>query len=519
MQGLVLVSSSSQVKRKARKVEGLQLEDVRPPGGADALAEHLMPIFYHAPITESLIDELRHEISRYYRDHNYPIVRVIVPKQTYSNGVLQLIVIEGRLGKISVKGNRFSSAESTEKWVRLKSGETINELTLLRDIGWMNTNPFRQVSVVYRPGEQNGTTDIDLVVTDRRIWRVYAGGDNTGTPLIGRTRWFTGLNLANIFFPDHTFSFQFTTCNNFHEFKAYTFQYAAPLPWRNTLSFFGAYSSVHPNQTPISSNGKTYQLSGRYTVPQWFNRKTRVDEISYEVGFDFKGTNNNIIFGGDNANPIQTQLAWTSQFMGGFRTNLNRRSRKMAAGIELFWSPGQMFPHQTPDDYASLRAGATAHYFYTRLNYSFEQALPRDASFYFQGRLQFANSPLLASEQFALGGYSTVRGYDERVVNGDSAMCFNCEWRSPWFPVVNRWIPRMSKDALQVLGFLDIGYGWDLQQVAGFPIAQTLIGLGAGMRYRISPYFSMRCDLGFPLHSVVNDDGNPRVHLSAVLSY
>jgi hemolysin activation/secretion protein len=388
---------------------------------------------------------------------------------------------------------------------------------LIRDLSWINTNPYRQVNLVYEPGESHGLTDIDLVVSDRKPWRTYAGGDNTGTPVIGRTRWFTGINLENIFFRDHILSFQFTTANAFHEFKSYTFEYAAPLPWRNTIHFFGAYAAINPGSSILKSTGKTYQLSGRYTIPQWFKPNFSLDQITEEIGFDFKGTNNNIIFGEDTT-PLVEQLVWIGQFTGSFYLNWDRKGYKVATGIEGYWSPGQMLAHQTPADFNALRAGSTAKYFYSKFLLSLELTKAPIFNFYAQGRAQIANAALLPSEQFALGGYSTVRGYDERVVNGDNAFCTNVEVRTKSFSIASLWTSKVA-DAMHFLVFFDAGRGWNKTPIAGVPNSQSLMGIGPGLRYQIAPFFILRSDLGFPLLRVANDSGGARLHMSAVLSY
>jgi hemolysin activation/secretion protein len=133
------------------------------------------------------------------------------------------------------------------------------------------------------------------------------------------------------------------------------------------------------------------------------------------------------------------------------------------------------------------------------------------------GRLQLSDSSLLASEQFGLGGYNTVRGYRERVVNGDNALCINTEIRTPSFPVFKRLLK--TSDLLYFLVFFDYGHAWDHKKIPGFPLQQTLMGIGPGFRYRISSYFTSRFDIGIPLHNIEEEKKKTRIHLSAVLSY
>ena len=57
---------------------------------------------------------------------------------------------------------------------------------------WLNNNPFRQVDVVFKPGEKLGATDVELDVNDRLPFRPYVGYEDSGTRFTGPDRFITG---------------------------------------------------------------------------------------------------------------------------------------------------------------------------------------------------------------------------------------------------------------------------------------------------------------------------------------
>jgi hemolysin activation/secretion protein len=59
--------------------------------------------FLFQPLNETRMRELQREIVLYYRRHDRPLVDVLYPEQDVSNGMLQIIVIEGRLKEIKVQ--------------------------------------------------------------------------------------------------------------------------------------------------------------------------------------------------------------------------------------------------------------------------------------------------------------------------------------------------------------------------------------------------------------------------------
>lgn len=516
LKAVVLVDDSSKVKDDGLdNVKGIQFNGV---AAEKSLEKELTPFIASLSLTADGAKELCEAVAAHYRDSEDLRVAVSMPDQNNANGVAQLVVTPQRVGALNVKNNQYTESESLKKWVRLSPSEPVNEKTLAQDVGWINTNPFRSVKVDYQAGEKPGVTNVDLIVSDKKSWKISSGVDNTGTNPIGPIRIFGKLDVNDFIFTDHTLNIQATTADHFKEYQGYTVNYSAPLPWRNMVRVFGSYTETAPDRAPYpQKHRQSYQASARYAIPQWFGSNLWVDQITYDIGYDFKGTNTNILFE-DDAAPVKKMLAYIGQITSSVNAVRNRGGSKISAGAEVVGSPYRYLPHQTDADYNNLREGATPVYVYSRLSFAVDQKLPEDWKVSLAGRAQLSLSNLLPSEQFALGGNSTVRGYDERVVNGDNAVCGNLEIRSPEFAVAGIWFPKAG-DSLSLLGFVDAGYAWYHEAVADAPVAQTLLGFGPGVRYAVSNYFTSRLDVGFPLLEVEKDSGKPHVHFSAILSY
>lgn len=195
------------------------------------------------------------------------------------------------------------------------------------------------------------------------------------------------------------------------KYQSYKGEYIAFLPWRNTLKITGSYSlSSYPNK-----DRESFEATTRYAIPQWFINNSWVDEMKYEMGADFKGSNTNSF---DESEPPETQkrLAFISQFVAGINAVRDRGSNKIKTNLNLIGSPAEMLPHQTAADFANLREGATAQYLYSKLGMTVEQKFFGNWNLFIQGRGQYAFADLIPSEQFGLGGFTTVRGYDEKII-------------------------------------------------------------------------------------------------------
>lgn len=516
LKGVLIVDDSSKVRQSdLERIEGIQFDGI--PGN-ERLIEELTPFLAEYPFTANGAEAICSAITTYYHEHDDLRVAVTLPDQDSSNGIVQLVLSPERLGKLNIKENKFTRPESLKRWVRLSTADPINEKTLAQDVGWMNTNPYRTVKVNYQTSEMPGVTDVDLVVSDKKSWKVLSGVENTGTNPIGRTRIFAGFNVNDFIFTDHTLTFKATTTDHWKDYQSYKAEYVAALPWRNTLKVAGSYSGTSPNREKYpQKHRESFEANGRYAIPQWFGANPWVDQITYEVGADFKGGNTNLFYE-NNPTPVKNKLAFIGQFVAAVNTVRSRGGNKLKAGVDLIGSPARMLPNQTDADFDNLRAGARPQYFYTKLMVAVDQKLMNDWNLSAQGRGQFAFAELIPSEQFFLGGYSTVRGYEERVVGGDNAVCGNLELKTPNFTVAGIWMPKFG-DKMNFLGFVDGGYAWFRKEVAGTPVSQGLLSFGPGVRYSVSSYFTSRLDVGFPLLKVEKDNGKPHIHFNAVLSY
>jgi hemolysin activation/secretion protein len=516
---LLLGKEEDVIQEGVEEFSGLRAHDLKVPGGTPALQSLLEPVFLNQPLTDERLMLIKRMIILYYRDHGHPLMTVEVPLQDVTNGVVQLVVVESRLGKVVSKGNRWFPDRIFKDYIRIRPGEPIDSDGLLNDLSWMNQNPFHNTNVIYTPGEQPNTTDIELVTKDRIPWRLYGGGDNTGNHFTGNARWFAGFDWGNAFWVDHTFSFQGTTSTDLRRFRAVTFHYTAPLPWKNNLILYGGYSKYIPNVGDgFTAHGRNTQVSLRYEVPFLPLYESYLQNM--EFGFDFKNTNNDFEFStGANSAVFGRQLNIT-QFVGGYDFGWDNGVHKIDFQTLLFWSPGHIISHQGPGDFNFLRPHAKSSYVYQRFDFTWDYQLPYRFSLHTQARLQVANQNLVPSEQFGLGGYDTVRGYPERVLNVDNGFCFNFEFRFPEISFFRIFGKNKIHDKFTLLAFLDYGIGGNVHRLVGEPHSQYLLGVGPGLRYMIRTNVSVRADWGFKLHQLRGiTHASEKTHVGVILNY
>jgi hemolysin activation/secretion protein len=162
--------------------------------------------------------------------------------------------------------------------------------------------------------------------------------------------------------------------------------------------------------------------------------------------------------------------------------------------------------------YQTIRAGAQADYFYGRMWGERRFVLPQNFIFLARMTGQLAGGNLLPSEQLGFGGYNSVRGYNMRLVNGDSGYFGTCEIRTP-----SRNL--FADDQLQLLAFYDRGNAWDHTLLPGQDPNIDLSSTGLGLRYVLNPEILLRVDYGWQLNKVVTlPQPNSRWHVGVVMA-
>jgi hypothetical protein len=208
VQAIVLIGANV----GAKPASGVKGVDVSEVSGLDAAAlrEQLTP-FVDRPLSRKLIAEVQAAIAAAYREAGRPFVSVTLPPQEVSSGVLQLRVIVFKVAGIKVTGAAAENYPPSR--IRLVPGQEIDARKLETDLDWANRNPFRQVEAVFGPGKDLGMTDVNIQVTDRKPWQVYAGYANSGTLLTDRNRYYVGASGAPS--ADVFASYQLTGSGNF----------------------------------------------------------------------------------------------------------------------------------------------------------------------------------------------------------------------------------------------------------------------------------------------------------------
>ena len=366
----------------------------------------------------------------------------------------------------------------------------------------------------YETGKKIGQTDVILRLNDKTPFRLYGGYENTGNINAGKSRFLAGLNWGNIFRLDHRFNYQYMAAPSIKGWQGHSYSYVAPLPCRHILKVFGSYvRSISDRDLYRDIVGKSWYVGARYYVP------FRVGKIKNEfhLGYDFKRTNNFLSY--------QTKMIYNtymdvSQFTVGLKGIYEYQRGETAWNFIGYLSPGDMTKYNETIYFQVEKNANQANYFYFDLYLDQTVYLPYDFSWVFTSEYQYSSGRLLPSEQLSLGGYYTVRGYQENDVISDRGILIKNEIRSP---VINISRDHKKKSEVIYLFFCDFGWASKIDQNILDKDTAILASLGLGLRYNLMNYINLQLDYGFQLNRVHrladSSSSRSRAHLGLVLSY
>lgn len=129
---------------------------------------------------------LANQISHFYRNQGYVFASALLPAQDLASGELKIHVIEGRYGKVNTLGDL---AAATQRFVSpLQPGDVIESSLLERQLMIMGDLPGVVVVPVMRPGEQLGTGNLDVQVSETQRITGRISADNHGSRFSGAYR-------------------------------------------------------------------------------------------------------------------------------------------------------------------------------------------------------------------------------------------------------------------------------------------------------------------------------------------
>ena len=456
-------------------------------------------------------------LEKAYLKAGYGAVKIEVPEQDLQEGVVKLTVVEARLDRITVEGNKLRSEDNIRRSLpALVTGQVVNLDALQANLDLANDSFSKYTGVTFRQSESSVQTDAVVRISDDDPIRFLMSLDNTGSVASGRYRLGFSFLHSNLFDRDHTLSVQWLTSpTRFSKVAILGLGYRIPLyaMGGDSLDFTLGYSNVDSGQIDLFS----VSGSGRIIGARYNQRIKPIGEWQHKLSYalDQRTYDSSIT-----ATPGGTSLVPDLQVRPigiTYSGNMRNAQRDLAASVTLSRNlPGGTKGSTAAFNQPGGRAGSDAAF--TTLRYSANVTERLSTNWSLRGAIQgqYSTDLLISGEQFGVGGAESVRGFAERAIAGDRGVRIGLEAWGPDFG------PRtgLAELRLQPIAFFDAG--WVRYNLApGTVTAQSIASVGLGLRGSWARSASFKLDYGYVTRGIQNptsadgSKGSWRLHGSA----
>lgn len=506
----------------------------------DRKIRRLLAPYTGREITGDELEAARVAVTRLYTDAGYVNSGAVLPDQDPADGVIRMEIVEGRLSEIDLSGNRWFRAWWLRHVMRRAAGKPVNFNTLRTGLQLLRQNAgISRINAELKPGVAPGESILHVTVKDEHPFRLGFELSNRRPKSVAEgvgEFTFSDLNLTGHDDPlELSWSaFRWTPEGDFTgtDFNDVAGSYEFPVsPWGTTLRIAAARSeSSVIDETfaalGITSRTEEFSLTLRQPIIE-----TLTDTVAISLTADRRHSETYLlgepftlslgaIEGESDVFALRTAIEWTnrsqvhvlalrSQFSWGLHAFGATEGATSTAGItsglgaiaqdipdgKFFSWLGQAQYLRRVFDTPELRKKPDS----TGWN------ILRESTLIIRANAQFSDEPLLALEQYALGGANTVRGYLENQLLRDNGIFGSIEYRIPV------WQRADKTPILTVAPFFDIGTSWNTVGDGGDDLNQTISSAGLGLLFNINKNVQASVYWGHPF----KDFGGTRDGLQA----
>jgi hemolysin activation/secretion protein len=436
-----------------------------------------------------------------YRSAGFIVSNAFLPAQTVGpDKIVQIQVLEGKIGKIIVKGTKryrpsvISAAAQELRGKPLQKSDVDTALLYARDL------PGVTVASTFQPGENTGDTDLVMIATEaKRPVKFMLGANNYGTELTGRYRAQAGIEWANPLGIGDVFNLNVDYALDPSDNIYGATTYRAPAPWvpglsavvgasRNELQInTGSFAALDvKGPSSLYYGGMDWKFINRddmqaLSTLHVIREESKLDSLGFHLS-DEKFTVGELTYG----------LLHTDRRFNGVDI--------LQVGLRKSISDDSLVPDLVSPQHSRS-------FLVTKLSYTRMQFLTKSQRLYLKLVGQYTNDALIPLEQFALGGPDSTRAYPIADALRDRGYYTALEYHvdAPGFgDKVSPFYGRPWRELLEFQVFVDYAKGFSAganREIT--PDTATLSGAGAGLIFRLPRFhnFEFHLNGAVPLSS------------------
>jgi hemolysin activation/secretion protein len=444
------------------------------------------------------MEQLRRAITLYYVSHGYVNSGALIPDQNPKDGIVLIRLVEGKLTKIDLHGNKWLSDNYIRSRVERWSEPPLNLPELQEGLQLLRQNPnVTQINAELKPGSSLSQGVLDLRVQDHQPFRLGLQFDNQRPPSVGAMEISALAADMNLTGNSDPLQFRYGIVNSGPDGLELSGvdnldgSYELPFTRFDTsVGIHGSRLNTSLIEDPfVDLHIKSLTQTIGFGLRQPLYQSPR-QQVNLSLGFDHRQNQTWLMDQPFNISPGAVDGKMVVSVLRFAQEWVNRGPNRVLALRSTFnfglpvWDATN---NGNPND-------PNGQFFYWLGQGQYVQRL-----FNTQNELvlrlsgQWTDEPLLALEQLSVGGYYTVRGYLENQLVRDRGIISSAEFRVPVL------FQKSGAPMLSLAPFFDFGGAWNIRQT---PNPSTIYSVGVGVLFALSKYISADVYWGYRLRDV-----------------
>jgi len=456
----------------------------------------------------------------------------------FGNILLRTKTVEYGDVKLSLFEGRYYTEKQLLRNLRgITDGEPFNYGTFYKTVFDINSKPDVTLnsSLSVRDDLVGRYADVTFFVEESLPLHGLLEVNNTGTE--ETEEWRIGLTAQhlNLTRHDDVLTLRANSSIDFSSVLSGAASYYLPHTYAHggALTLYGGYAEVDAEEVVRTEvSGIDILGSG------WFGGfqasfaalRTRKHRLALSVGAVYRVAEDQLVLDGIPSDPREATIVPLSLAVSYSSERPDFLRGRNYCTYELTYNIGDALGSTDEEDIQDQRLDAVPDYMVHNLQLARLQPLfgtvdddgNRKGQWMFVAKAagQLANGPLIPAEQFAVGGLTTVRGYEERAASGDHGAVGTLELQTPLFAgVLNAFLPEAAQFShhIQFAGFGDAGLVSRDNVLQGEERETTIASAGVGLRFSLFDHVNARVDWAYPFQTVFEEDEGTsgRVHVMA----
>ena len=424
--------------------------------------------------TASLQDlyDMTAAINKLYEAKGYAVCRAYLPPQRIHEGAVQIKLLEGRTGNVTVNGLRFTRQGYVTHRIHLEPGKVANTDILNDELQRFNATNDVQLRVLVHAGEKPGTTDYEIAAFEpKNNHQVSLYVDNHGYDTSGRWREGVFYTMRSVTGQRDALRMNYLRSNGTNIFGA---NYSIPVNNLGTMLDFDYGTNttkiIKGSMEPLGVKGHSYVAGITLRHPLRVDEKRR-----YEVGFQYLHQKSQTDIGTKSDSYVKwvndtrnTYIPYISFTHYGKSSVLYHKHSLAFTGFNNLYNTSDNYKAYRLDSVYQKRLGG-GQMLLGRLN----------------AQVASEKKNMSTSDFFYIGGANSVRGYEESFLGGSQGFNASLTWQAPLD----------KKQIWNAFTFVDYGRVFGDE---GTVVDHTLVSTGLGVTASYKNLYSS-LTLGIPL--------------------